>query len=124
MSSAGLPQESYFLFVPRGPSGFSIRRERVTRGPDGDGAPCRDRTPARALSSEREIDQAAAPLCGAALVDCVDHVVFALPADRPFSQVVPWIIAALRARALSAPQVAFVADGSDPSPDVAECATR
>lgn len=121
-SSPLLPTESDLYFAPHAPSGFAVHRETITRNLQSGGPPCRKRSSSRVLASERDIDPAAAKLCGASTVDCIDHVVFALPAKGTFGETILWIAAALKTRPLSAPQLAFVVEGTDPFPDAIECA--
>jgi hypothetical protein len=116
-----LPTESYFYFTPHGPMGFSMRRDRITRNLATVDPPCRESSAWTVLASERDMDRAATKLCDPSLVDCVDHVVFALPASRTFGDVLPWITAALHSRALSTRQLAFAPEGSEPVSKAVDC---
>jgi hypothetical protein len=119
-----LPTESYFYFTPHGTTGFSMRRDRITRNLATADPPCRESSAWVVLPSEHDIDRAATKLCDRSLVDCVDHVVFALPASRTFADVLPWITAALHSRALSTRQLAFTPEGSEPVPAAVDCSKR
>jgi hypothetical protein len=115
-----IPIERFLFVAPQAAAGYTLERQQIT-GEGKHGPRCRERSVARVVTSESQINAEVAAMCKPFGVDCVDHVVFALPANRPFGDVLPWISTASRARPLGG-LVRFIASGSAPFPEAIICA--
>jgi hypothetical protein len=113
-----VPVESFFYLTPRGPGGFSIERQQVFHLPKRTPA-CRERGKRRDVASATDLKRAAAEVC-AGIVDCVDHIEFSIAPGQTFAEIMPWLTAAMDL--VHFRDLRFVAEGTPPFPDAAECA--
>ena len=118
LPSSTIPIEAFFYVEPRSGGGYALERQRISRDVRTHDPGCRERTKRRDLSSDREVRSAAAQLC-AGVVDCVDHIEFALSRERYFGEVAPWMATALEL--LRSPDLRVVAEGSEPFPNIVAC---